>query len=109
MKHVVLAAILTIAMAACSPKAVNSSDAPTEGAQTAVVEYSATGWMARTLPEILAALEAEEVTSEALVRGYLDRIETIDQAGPTLQAVLALNPNALDEARSDRWPVYLSC
>ena len=63
MKHVVLAAILTIAMAACSPKAVNSSDAPTEGAQTAVVEYSATGWMARTLPEILAALEAEEVTS----------------------------------------------
>ena len=100
MKHVVLAAILTIAMAACSPKAVNSSDAPTEGAQTAVVEYSATGWMARTLPEILAALEAEEVTSEALVRGYLDRIETIDQAGPTLQAVLALNPNALEEARS---------
>ena len=100
MKHVVLAAVFTISMAACSPKAVNLSDAPTDGAQTEVVDYSATGWIAKTLPEILAALEAEEVTSEALVHGYLDRIAIIDQAGPTLQAVLALNPNALEEARA---------
>lgn len=100
MKHVVLAVVFTISMAACSPKAVNSSDAPTDGALNAVVDYSATGWMAKTLPEIVTALEAEDVTSEALVHGYLDRIAMIDQAGPTLQAVLALNPNALEEARA---------
>ncbi|MEO1554595.1 MAG: amidase family protein, partial [Pseudomonadota bacterium] len=52
----------------------------------------------QTLPEIAAALDSGDVSSEELVTGYLMRIETIDRAGPTLQAVLALNPNALEEA-----------
>ncbi|OHB27675.1 MAG: amidase [Phenylobacterium sp. RIFCSPHIGHO2_01_FULL_69_31] len=46
-----------------------------------------------------AALTDGRVTSEQLVRGYLERIERIDRAGPKLNAVLALNPKALDEAR----------
>ena len=54
---------------------------------------------AKTLPELAAALQAGEVTSEALVQAYLDRIETIDRNGPTLQSVLAINPDALEQAR----------
>lgn len=46
-----------------------------------------------------AALTDGRVTSEQLVRNYLERIERIDRAGPKLNAVLALNPKALDEAR----------
>ena len=44
-------------------------------------------------------LAAGRTTSERLVQTYLDRIAAIDRAGPTLQAVLALNPNALADAR----------
>ena len=40
------------------------------------------------------------VTSEGLVRLYLARIKTIDRAGPALHSVLAINPNALADARA---------
>ncbi|HET6969786.1 MAG TPA: amidase family protein, partial [Phenylobacterium sp.] len=40
-----------------------------------------------------------KVTSEQLVRAYLERIERIDRAGPKLNAVLAVNPHALADAR----------
>lgn len=46
-----------------------------------------------------AALTDGRTTSVELVRGYLDRIERIDRAGPKLNAVLTLNPQALDDAR----------
>jgi amidase len=38
-------------------------------------------------------------SSEALVKAYLARIEAIDRAGPKLNAVIAVNPQALAEAR----------
>jgi amidase len=59
-----------------------------------------TGWLAKTLPEISRGLDAGEITSEALVRAYLTRIERVDRSGPTLQSVLAINVEAIDEARS---------
>ena len=40
------------------------------------------------------------VTSAGLVRLYLARIKTIDRAGPALHSVLAINPNALADARA---------
>ncbi|MEO9970623.1 MAG: amidase [Hyphomonadaceae bacterium] len=52
----------------------------------------------RNLPEIAAALTDGTVTSEGMVRAYLDRIEKLDRNGPTLRAVLSLNPNALEDA-----------
>ncbi|MGH2400078.1 MAG: amidase [bacterium] len=38
------------------------------------------------------------LTSQALTQAYLDRIVRIDDAGPTLNAVIELNPNALADA-----------
>jgi len=46
-----------------------------------------------------AAMTAGTLTSEALVKAYLTRISAIDDAGPRLNAVLALNPHALEDAR----------
>lgn len=48
---------------------------------------------------LLEELSSGKVTSEALVRAYLDRIEQIDRAGPALHSVIALNPEAVAEAR----------
>jgi len=44
-------------------------------------------------------MKAGTLTSEALVKAYLTRIGAIDDAGPRLNSVLALNPHALDDAR----------
>lgn len=46
-----------------------------------------------------AAMSDGRATSEQLVRAYLERIERIDRAGPKLNAVLAVNRNALADAR----------
>lgn len=46
-----------------------------------------------------AAMTDGRVTSEQLVRAYIDRIARYDDAGPKLNAVLALNPHALADAR----------
>jgi len=45
-----------------------------------------------------AAMAAGRLSAVDLARGYLARIAAHDRAGPALNAVLALNPQALDEA-----------
>ena len=57
-------------------------------------------------------MAAGEASAAGLLGGYLDRIEALDDQGPSIQAVLSLNPNALDEARaldegnSERGPLH---
>jgi amidase len=62
--------------------------------------YAATAPTAGTVADQQAALAAGRTTSEALVRACLDRIAAIDGAGPTLRAVLAINPEAPGIARA---------
>lgn len=52
-----------------------------------------------TISELLAAMDAGSLTSEKLTQMYLDRIEAYDES-LELNSVLALNPNALEEARA---------
>lgn len=54
----------------------------------------------RSIAELRADLESGAVTSEQLVQAYLDRIAAIDDAGPTLNSVITLNPQALEQARA---------
>jgi amidase len=54
----------------------------------------------RTLSELSAQLQEGQLTSEQIVKWYLDRIATIDHNGPMLQAVLAVNGQALEQARA---------
>ncbi len=56
--------------------------------------------MSATIGELQAEMTAGRMTSEQLVQRYLDRIAVVDQAGPTLQAVLAVNSQALADARA---------
>ena len=52
-----------------------------------------------TLPQLRAALDAHEITSAQLVRFYLERIERFDKAGERINAILTLNPRALEQAQ----------
>ena len=86
-------------LAACSPETGTdgASDTPV---MAEAVSYAPIGWTSKSLPEIAAALQSGEVSSEDMVKAYLDRIETVDRSGPTLQSVLSVNPAALEEART---------
>ena len=88
------------ALLACAPADEQTGDANIHAATEEAADYAPHGLLAKSLPEIAAALQSGEVTSEDLVKDYLARIEEVDRAGPSLQSVLALNPDALDEARA---------
>ena len=51
-----------------------------------------------TIPDLQAALAAGSVTSRDLVTMYLARIDAYDQKGPTLNAISAINGQALAQA-----------
>ena len=73
-----------------------SADQPNQAASAYAVE-------GRSMGEVEADLAAGRVTASALVRAYTARIAAIDGAGPSLHAVLVLNPDAASEAEaSDR-------
>jgi amidase len=55
---------------------------------------------ALTVADINRAFDAGALTSEKLVQLCLARIDAYDRKGPSLHAVLALNPKALDTARA---------
>jgi amidase len=55
---------------------------------------------AATVADLDAALGAGTLTSEELVQLCLARIEAYDRQGPSLHAIITLNPKALDTARA---------
>jgi len=73
--------LLALAIAASSP--------------AATFELSKAG-----IPEIQAAIDSGALTYEKLVQLYLARIAAYEDAGPTLNALILVNPRALDEARA---------
>ena len=82
---------LALALCAATVAAQPQPRAPALGSQT-LSPYASAG-------EQQAAMTDGRVTSEQLVKVYLDRIEHIDRAGPKLNAVLALNTHARADAR----------
>ena len=53
-----------------------------------------------TIAQLGAAMDAGTLTSERLVQLSLARIEAYDDKGPHLNAVITLNPKALEQARA---------
>ena len=69
--------------------------APVTGAPTTKFELSTA-----SIADINAAFDSGALSSEKLVQLCLARIAAYDDAGPGLNAVLTLNPNALETARA---------
>src|SRR5215831_8983839 len=55
---------------------------------------------AATIADINAAFDAGTLTSESLTRMCLARVDAFDRKGPSLHAVMALNPKAIEQARA---------
>lgn len=51
-----------------------------------------------TIDRIRAALRSQELTCRELVERYLARIDAYDKKGPEINAIVTVNPRALDEA-----------
>src|SRR6185436_18083483 len=51
-----------------------------------------------TVSSVHAALARGELTCVQLTRAYLDRIEAYNLKGPSLRAILTVNPKALETA-----------
>ena len=51
-----------------------------------------------TIDQVHAAYKSGKLTAHQLVQGYLDRIRAYDQQGPKLNAIISLNPKALEDA-----------
>jgi len=78
--------LFLIAFAPCIPLAADS--APESASATSALEEA-------TIAGLEVKLQSGALTSHALVQAYLDRIAAIDKAGPAINAVIELNPDAL--------------
>jgi amidase len=54
----------------------------------------------KSIRDLQAAMTAGQITSETLVELYLARIAAYDQAGPRLNSVISINPDAASAARA---------
>jgi len=54
----------------------------------------------KSIAELQAEMTAGRTTSERVTRAYIARIEAIDRRGPALRSVIALNPDAVAQARA---------
>lgn len=77
---------------ACTPAA--TSPAP----QAPAADAAALDVIELSVADAGARMTAGTLTARALTQAYLDRIAIVDDAGPTLQAVIELNPAALADA-----------
>lgn len=93
--HAVLLSTLLV-MSGCGSKSPPAPATPATPPPEAAA-YPLTG---KSVADLQKELTAGAVTSESLTRAYLQRIEKIDRQGPTLRAVLSLNPDAVADAKA---------
>ena len=96
-----VAALLTVAVATLPSLAVPQTvnDAAAAAADRDLPTMPGAVIAAFDIAMVQDHLRDGRLTSEALVQTYLERIAALDDDGPTLNAVLALSPDALDQAR----------
>ena len=81
---------LMLALAACQPASPPNATAPAAPTDFIYAELD--------IADLQARMQAGELDSRRLTQAYLDRIAAVDKAGPQLNAVIELNPDALKEA-----------
>jgi len=82
--------LLALAVAGCSTPTGTTRNAAAAPTQFLYAE--------QTIAQLQQRMQAGELDSRTLTRAYLERIAQIDRAGPRLNAVIQLNPQAMNEA-----------
>lgn len=54
----------------------------------------------KSIGDLSTMMAGGQASSEAITRAYLGRIAAMDRSGPTLRSVIAVNPDALAEAKA---------
>src|SRR5688572_25905097 len=80
-----------LALGACDSKA--PGDVPSAGNEPTDFIFAEVD-----ISDLQTRMQRGELDSRTLTQAYLDRIAAIDKAGPTLNAVMEINPDALKEA-----------
>ena len=98
-RHVPLVLPCLLVLAGCT-----GHDAPPQPGKPSAAATStpafAFAFEEASIEDLQARMRAGTLDSATLTRAYLDRIAAIDDAGPTLGAVIELNPEALREAQA---------
>lgn len=82
----------TLGVASCQQKTTQQNTAIEEEKDDfELLEY--------TISDLQRAMENGQYNAAAITKLYLDRIQSIDKSGPKLNAVIELNPEAIDQAR----------
>ncbi|KGQ19474.1 Amidase [Lysobacter dokdonensis DS-58] len=96
-----LLALALLAATGCQPRdaaAPKTAPAPAKPGAPSASEVPAFAYDEADIAGLQQRMAGGGLTSHALTQAYLDRIAAIDKAGPTLNAVIELNPKALAEA-----------
>ena len=105
--RVAVAGLLVVLAAACTESSgTPTADSPSEKTSETpgdVITGTAFSGPApfpldATIPELQRAMRTGKITAVELVDFYLARIAAYDDAGPALNALISINPNARDEA-----------
>lgn len=93
-----LSTFLAIGVGGCERGGDSASVLAVQAAGPEAIKPADFAFTEATIGDLSARMAQGELSSHALTQAYLDRIATIDDAGPTLNAVIELNPDALKEA-----------
>ena len=99
MQRLTFAVPLLLLVAACQRTTPPSAPGPGQ-AQPAANAGPAFAFEEADIASLQQQMAAGTLTSQALTQAYLDRIAAVDDAGPHLNAVIEINPDALEEARA---------
>jgi len=90
-------ALVLLLLAACQPASESAVDAR-DAARDPDAIPAVPAIEEADIATLQARMKSGEIDSHALTQAYLDRIAALDDAGPRLNAVIELNPDAMKEA-----------
>jgi len=84
-----------IALGACQPATTESTPTGTAASEETPETERTIDVMTLTAPALQRRLASGELTASEVTAAYLQRIAEIDDAGPELNAIIEINPNAV--------------
>jgi amidase len=95
-----LLSLAVLATVACQPRDTNAPAPSDTTATKAAAAPAPFAYDEIDIATLQARMARGELDSRTLTQAYLDRIAAVDKAGPSLNSVIELNPNAVKEAEA---------